>query len=82
MKITIFDVSNGSCALAVCADGYSIMFDCGSHSEKDCPVERIYAMNIPNSWLSHMKNFTTESGISYPLTKLVISHRDLDHNKY
>lgn len=80
MKIAIFDVSNGSCALAVCANGNSVMFDCGSHQEKDCPVERINALRIPGSWLSGMKNYQV-NGTSYPLTKLVISHPDLDHVK-
>ena len=81
MKIAIFDVSNGNCALAVCTNGNSIMFDCGSHEEKDCPVERINGFRMSGSWLAHMQNYITPIGISYPLTKLVISHPDTDHIK-
>lgn len=80
MKIAVFDVSNGSCALAVCKNGHSIMFDCGSHAEKDCPVDKINGFRIPGTWLGHMKNYQNGT-LSYPLTKLVISHPDLDHIK-
>lgn len=80
MKIAVFDVSNGSCALAVCSNGYSVMFDCGSHAEKSCPVERINGFKMPGSWLGHMKNFQ-DGATSYPLSKLVVSHPDLDHIK-
>lgn len=80
MKIAIFDVSNGNCALAVCPNGNSMMLDCGYHTEKDCPVQTINELRLPNKWLEHMKSRKIGQK-SYPLTKLVVSHPDLDHIK-
>src|SRR5665213_448101 len=73
MKITVFDVSNAACALVVCPKGYSMMIDCGSHSEKDCPVDLINAWK-KTDWLSHMKDIN-----GHPLTLLHISHPHDDH---
>lgn len=81
MKIAFFDVSNGSCAIAVCKYGHSIMFDCGSNSDKDCPVDIIHNLKKPTGWLSHMTNYQDNIGQTYPLTMLVVSHPDLDHIK-
>jgi len=81
MKIIIFDVSNGSCALAVCPNGNSLMYDCGSHEDKICPVQKIKSLRGAGLWLSHMKDYRTRDGVTYPLTNLVISHPDLDHIK-
>jgi hypothetical protein len=81
MKITVFDVSNGNCSLAVCPNGHSILFDCGSHGDKLCPVDRIKSMRQSGGWLSNMKDYVTPTGYRYPLTQLVISHPDLDHIK-
>ncbi len=74
MKITIFDVSNAACALVVCPNGYSMMIDCGSHTDKECPVDLINEWKKPNKWLSEMKTFN-----NFPLTLLHITHPDDDH---
>jgi hypothetical protein len=74
MRLIVFDVNNGNCALAVCNNGYSLMLDCGSNKDKLCPVESILTLKKPNGWLHHMQSFRTS-----PLTMLVISHPDLDH---
>ncbi|MBU2545368.1 hypothetical protein KKC65_02875 [Patescibacteria group bacterium] len=79
MKIIIFDVSNSACNLAMCPNGNSLMIDCGSHNEKDCPVDIIKQMRTGNGWLSGMKDYITTAGLSYPLTTLSISHPDSDH---
>jgi hypothetical protein len=79
MKIIIYDVANASCALVVCPNGNSLMIDCGSHSEKQCPVDDILLRRKHGNWLSEMKDYKTNDGVSYPLTKLLISHPDLDH---
>ena len=74
MRIVFFDVSNGNCALVVGNNGYSIMMDCGSHNEKPCPIDKILSLKSNGNWLDHMEDFG-----QYPLTKLVISHPDVDH---
>jgi len=79
MKIVIFDVSNSACALAVCPNGNSLMLDCGTHSDKTCPVNTIKSLKTNDGWLSSMKNYVTSSGLSYPLTNLSVSHPDSDH---
>ena len=52
------------------------MVDCGSHSEKECPVNHI--TNSNQSWLN-IKPYVTQSGKSYNLTLLHITHPDDDH---
>lgn len=79
MKVIIFDVSNASCSLLVCAKGNSLMIDCGSNSEKQCPVDYINFLRQNGRWLSNMRNFTNQHGESFPLTKLSITHIDSDH---
>ena len=79
MKIIIFDVSNAACALVVCPNGNSLMIDCGSNREKDCPIDTINDMRSKSGWLSNMKNYATQRGAIYPLTTLAITHPDLDH---
>lgn len=82
MKIATFDVSNSACSLAVCPNGYSMMIDCGSHSEKDCPVEQILRLKKPTGWLGHMRDhIRSTDGATYPLTTLHVTHPDLDHVK-
>jgi glyoxylase-like metal-dependent hydrolase (beta-lactamase superfamily II) len=74
MKLIIFDVNNAACSLAVCPNGYSLMVDCGSHSEKEkCPVDLI------NSWKDNYLKLTQFNG--YYLTLLHITHPDDDHVK-
>lgn len=70
MKLVVFDVSDAACSLAVCPNGYSIMIDCGSHSEKDCPADKI--LNLKKTL-----GMTQYSG--YDLTLLHITHPDDDH---
>ena len=72
LRIVIFDVGNGSCSLIVDQDGNSLMIDCGCHSETMNPVDWIKQYQ-ENGWLQHME--------SNQLTKLIISHPDLDHIK-
>lgn len=83
MKIIIFDVWNGSCALVTCKKSwYSMMIDCSSHSEKDeNPVEIIKRLRLDNGWLSHMKDIGNNNWRLYPLTLLHITHPDEDHIK-
>ncbi len=72
MKLVIFDVNNASCSLAVCPKGYSIMVDCGSHTDK-CPIDVI------NDLKDNYLNLTSYKG--YDLTLLHITHPDDDHVK-
>jgi len=74
MRIVVFDVSNGNCALVVGDNGNSIMMDCGSHSEKECPVDKILRLKKKGGCLDHMQDFN-----GHPLSQLVISHPDVDH---
>jgi len=74
MRVVFFDVSNGNCAIVVGKNGNSIMMDCGSHGEKLCPVDGILKLKATGQWLEHMQDFER-----YPLTKLVVSHPDIDH---
>lgn len=78
MRIVVFDVANGSCAIAVDANGNSLMFDCGCHSNKENPVDLINSWK-QDGWLSGMRDYVTADKRSFPLTKLVISHPDNDH---
>ena len=55
MKIVTFDVANGSCALAVDRNGNSKMLDCGSHSNKDNPVDLIKIWKTDDGWLRDMR---------------------------
>lgn len=82
VTIVIFDVGNGSCALIVDDLGNSLMIDCGSHAKKVNPVHWIYNQTYQGGWLEQMKFFQKiEGGWQAFLTKLVISHPDLDHIK-
>ena len=73
LKIVVFDVGNGSCALIVDEAGNSLMIDCGCHSEKVNPVKWVKFFQQENKWLQHMKKNR--------LSQLMISHPDLDHIK-
>ncbi|MEM7059766.1 MAG: MBL fold metallo-hydrolase [Pseudomonadota bacterium] len=78
MRVVIFDVSNGFCALAVCNNGNSMMIDCGSHSEKVNPVDQSKSLMASGNWLDHAKQYNA-FGTNYDLTKLLITHPDEDH---
>ena len=41
MKLIIFDVNNAACNIIVCPNGYGLMVDCGSHGDKECPIDDI-----------------------------------------
>ena len=73
LKIVVFDVGNGSCALIVDEGGNSLMIDCGCHSDKRNPVDLIKFFQQENGWLQHMEK--------NKLSKILISHPDLDHIK-
>lgn len=79
MKLIIFDVNNAACSLAVCPNGYSLMVDCGSHSDKECPVDQINL--IYKNWLDITPYTAISSGIKYRLALLHITHPDDDHVK-
>ncbi len=75
-KLIVFDVNNAACSLAVCPNGNGLMVDCGSHSEKGCPVD--FIKGHYSNWLG-MKPYKTISGKLYPLSLLHITHPDDDH---
>jgi beta-lactamase superfamily II metal-dependent hydrolase len=77
-KVIIFDVGNAACSLIVCPNRYGLMIDCGSHGEKECPVDHIKITN--KEWLN-LKPYITRTGNRYDLTLLHISHPDDDHVK-
>ncbi len=70
MKIVIFDVGNGSSALAVCPNGYSMLIDCGGSDDKLSPIDQI--VNYKDSL--GMRSFNGKD-----LTLLHITHPDNDH---
>ena len=72
MKLVVFDVNNAACSLAISPNWYSMMVDCWSNSEKDCPVD-IIKNNITNWWMKEING--------YSLTLLHITHPDDDHIK-
>ncbi len=72
-KLVVFDVNNAACNLCVCPNGYSMMIDCGSNAEKDCPVDRV--LHLKDSFLK-MKSYN-----GYDLTLLHVTHPDDDHVK-
>ncbi len=78
MKLIIFDVGNAACGLTVCPNGYSLMVDCGNHTEKDCPIYQI--KNNYKKWLG-IKPYITKTEKSYDLALLHITHPDDDHVK-
>lgn len=77
MKLIVFDVADAACSLIVSPNRYGLMVDCGSHGEKDNPVDVIQNKEISN-WLN-MKPFVKSTGTSYPLGLLHITHPDDDH---
>ena len=82
LTVVIFDVGNGNCALVVDEYGNSLMIDCGCHAEKSNPVDWILYQRWPGRLLGQMGYFREyQGGPCFPLTKLVISHPDLDHIK-
>jgi len=76
MKLVVFDVNNAACSLVVSPNGYGLMVDCGSHGEKECPVNHI--KNINKEWLN-ITPYITQGGRSYDLSLLHITHPDDDH---
>ncbi len=77
MKIIIFDVNNAACSIIASPSGYAMMVDCGSHSEKKCPIDQIRTLK---KWLG-IKSYRTQNGFIYPLALLHITHPDDDHVK-
>ncbi|MGK9369203.1 hypothetical protein ACSSWA_09880, partial [Melioribacter sp. Ez-97] len=77
MKIMIFDVGNAACSVVSSPNKYGLMVDCGSHSEKDNPVDLLNVKEIKD-WLS-LKPYVTQKGVSYKLGLLHITHPDDDH---
>lgn len=65
MKVEIFDVNHGSCALVTTTDGRHILLDCGSSSG-----------SLLTSW--YPGQALAARGIRF-LDELVISHADKDH---
>ena len=53
LKMVVFDVGNGSCALIVDKAGNSLMIDCGCHSEKVNPVKWVKIFQMENNWLQY-----------------------------
>lgn len=74
MKLVVFDVWNAACSLAVCPNWNSMMIDCGSNSEKECPTQAIKRLQKFLSMKKH-SNWT----LQYDLTRLHITHPDDDH---
>jgi len=77
MKIIVFDVGNAACSIISSPNQYGLMVDCGSHNEKDNPVDLLNTKGI-KEWLN-IKNYITQKGISYKLGLLHITHPDDDH---
>ena len=77
MKIIIFDVGNAACSIISSPNKYGLMVDCGSHSEKDNPVDLLKNEGFKN-WLD-LQDYVTTKGDSYKLGLLHITHPDDDH---
>lgn len=80
MEICVFDVGNASCNYICSPNRYAMMIDCGSCSDKDNPVDIIKNwQNDKDLKCFKAKNYVAESGRSYPLALLHITHPDNDH---
>ena len=77
LKLIIFDVGNAACSIISSPNNYGLMVDCGSHSEKENPVDLLNSKGM-NDWLN-VQPYTTQKGISYKLALLHITHPDDDH---
>lgn len=77
MKIIVFDVGNAACSVVSSPNKYGLMVDCGSHSEKENPVDLLNVKEIKD-WLG-LKLYVTQKGVSYKLGLLHITHPDDDH---
>ena len=75
MRLIIFDVGNAACSIISSPNNYGMMIDCGSHSDKDNPVD---LFNANHEWLG-TEPFETSEGVSYKLGLLHITHPDDDH---
>lgn len=75
MRFIIFDVGNAASSIISSPNGIGMMIDCGSHSDKENPVD---IFNSNKSWLG-VSPYVTESGNSYELGLLHITHPDDDH---
>ena len=73
----IFDVGNAACSVISSPNKYGLMVDCGSHSEKDNPVDLLKSDGI-KKWLG-LKDYVTQNGKGYKLGLLHITHPDDDH---
>ncbi len=77
MKIIIFDVGNAACSVISSPNKYGLMVDCGSHTEKDNPVDLLKENGI-KKWLE-LRDYLTQQRKSYKLGLLHITHPDDDH---
>lgn len=74
MKIIIFDVGNAACAAIISPNGYLMMIDCGSNSEKVNPV------NFIKDYMSELSIKPLYYNLQYYyLSLLHITHPDEDH---
>lgn len=75
MKIIICDVGNAASAFVVANNGYTMMIDCGSSSEKENPID---VFNWLKEWAKSVP-YITQYGHEYPIALLHITHPDDDH---
>jgi glyoxylase-like metal-dependent hydrolase (beta-lactamase superfamily II) len=78
MKIVIFDVDNAACALIISPNGYGMMIDCGCADKDSDKANPIDIIKQQSEWLSIVP-YEPQSGGSYPLALLHITHPDDDH---
>ena len=74
MRLIICDVGNAACAIVTDRNGYTMMIDCGSSSEKTNPVD-IFQRN--KDWLG-AKDYVNGNSL-HQLVLLHITHPDDDH---
>jgi len=77
MKIIIFDVGNAACSVISSPNEYGLMIDCGSHSEKENPIDLLKSGAI-KKWLG-LKDYVTQNRESFKLGLLHVTHPDDDH---
>ncbi|PCJ26769.1 MAG: hypothetical protein COA97_05085 [Flavobacteriales bacterium] len=75
MKIIVFDVGNAACSIIKSPNKFGLMIDCGSHEEKDNPID---ILNRNKEWLE-IEPYFKSNGDEYALGLLHITHPDDDH---